>query len=84
MLPLLIVQAEFGRADAPRVAAMAVAMNQAVMACAPGAFGVLRDLTGSYVPALMLAISAPLLALRLVLAGAAGSKPLPIRSGAEC
>ncbi len=84
VLPLLIVQAEFGRADAPRVAAMAVAMNQAVMACAPGAFGVLRDLTGSYVPALMLAISAPLLALRLVLAGAAGSKPLPTRSGAEC
>ncbi|WP_165982268.1 MFS transporter [Dankookia rubra] len=72
VLPLLIVQAEFGRTDAPRAAAMAVAMNQAVMACAPGIFGALRDLTGSYLPALVLAIVAPLVATRLVLAGATG------------
>ncbi|MBV1800418.1 hypothetical protein [Siccirubricoccus sp. G192] len=81
MLPLLIVQAEFGRADAPRVAAMAVAMNQAVMACAPGIFGALRDLTGSYLPALVLATVVPLVAARLVLTGAAGGGQCPPRPG---
>jgi cyanate permease len=48
LLPPIIAQAEFEPADTPRVVAMVTAVNQAVFAFAPFAFGVLHDLTGGY------------------------------------
>ncbi len=57
-LPALILQAELDRADVLRAVALATAVNQALFAFAPGVFGVLRDLTGSY--ALPLAVAAVL------------------------
>lgn len=44
-LPALIAQAEFVRADVPRVVALTVAIGQAVYAFAPAAFGLLREAT---------------------------------------
>lgn len=46
-LPPMIAQAEFTRADVGRVVALVTAVNQATYALTPGAFGLLRDLTGS-------------------------------------
>jgi cyanate permease len=48
LLPPIIAQAEFEPADIPRVVATVTAVNQAVFAFAPFAFGVLHDLTGGY------------------------------------
>jgi len=48
-LPPLIAQTEFERIDVGKVVALAIAINQAVMAFGPVVFGVLHDLTGSYV-----------------------------------
>ncbi len=48
LLPPIIAQAEFEPADIPRVVALVTAINQAVFAFAPFAFGALHDLTGSY------------------------------------
>ena len=48
-LPPLIVQKEFPAADAGKVVALIVAINQAVFALAPVALGVIRDLEDSYV-----------------------------------
>ena len=45
LLRPIIAQAEFQPADIPRIVA---AVNQAVFAFAPFAFGALHDLTGSY------------------------------------
>lgn len=44
-LPALIAQAEFVRADVPRVVALTVAIGQGVYAFAPAAFGFLRQAT---------------------------------------
>jgi MFS family permease len=43
----LIAQAEFARADVPRVIALVVAMNQVVFAFGPAVLGVLRDAAGT-------------------------------------
>jgi cyanate permease len=48
LLPPIIAQAEFEPADNPRVVALVTAVNQAVFAFAPFAFGLLHDLTGGY------------------------------------
>jgi len=48
LLPPIIVQAEFEPADTPRVVALVTAVNQAVFAFAPLAFGLCHDLTGGY------------------------------------
>jgi cyanate permease len=48
LLPPIIAQAEFEPADIPRVVAMVTAVDQAVFAFAPFAFGVLHDITGGY------------------------------------
>ena len=47
-LPPLIAQREFRPADVGMVVALVTAINQAVFAFAPAAFGALRDVSGSY------------------------------------
>ena len=66
MMPL-IVQNEFRPADVGTVVALVTAINQAVFALAPGAFGWLRDLTESYSVAFLIAGAVQLVAA-LVLA----------------
>ncbi|MEI6160048.1 MAG: MFS transporter [Roseococcus sp.] len=46
-LPPMIAQAEFTPGDVGRVVALMTAVNQAVYAFAPAAFGLIRDATGS-------------------------------------
>jgi len=68
-LPPLIVQAEFARADVPRVVALSVAVGQSVFAFAPGVFGALHDAMGTYLAPLVLAVAVQVAAAALVLAG---------------
>lgn len=68
-LPPLIAQAEFDRADVPRAVALAVAVNQAVFAFAPGVFGALRDATDGYAAPLVLAVILQLGGAAIVLLG---------------
>jgi len=68
-LPPLIAQAEFDRADVPRAVALAVAVNQAVFAFAPGVFGALRDATDGYAAPLAVAVALQLCGAVVVLAG---------------
>jgi MFS family permease len=51
----LIAQKEFRPTDVGTVVALVTAINQAVFALAPGIFGWLRDLTGGYLEAFLLA-----------------------------
>ena len=74
-LPPLVAQAEFDRADVARVVALVTAINQAVFAFAPGTFGVLRDLTGSYSAPLLLAVAAQLCGAALALYGRRQARP---------
>jgi MFS family permease len=62
-LPPMIIQREFAARDVGRAVALAIAINQAVFAFAPGVLGALRDIGGSY--ALPFAIAA---AIQLVAA----------------
>ena len=68
-LPPLIVESEFDAADAGRVVALAIAVNQASFSFAPGVFGALHDLAGSYTAPLALAGLLHTTAAVLVLAG---------------
>jgi cyanate permease len=68
-LPPLIAQAELDRADVLRAVALMTAVNQALFAFAPGVFGVLRDLTGSYGLPLALAAALQLAGAILILVG---------------
>jgi MFS family permease len=68
-LPPLIAQAEFDRADVLRVVALVMAVNQALFAFAPGLFGALRDLTGSYALPLALAAALQIVAAFLIMLG---------------
>ncbi len=68
-LPPLIAQVEFDRADVLRVVALVTAVNQALFAFAPGLFGALRDLTGSYALPLALAGGLQIAAAVLVMLG---------------
>ena len=76
-LPALIAQAELERADVLRAVALVTAVNQALFAFAPGVFGALRDLTGSYALPLMLAAALDLAGVILILAGRPVSGPSP-------
>lgn len=71
-LPPLIAEREFAPADLGRVVALAVAINQSVFSFAPGIFGALHDLAGSYAAPLALAIALHLTASLLVLGGRSG------------
>jgi len=68
-LPPLIAQAEFDRADVLRVVALVTALNQALFAFAPGLFGALRDLTGSYALPLTVAAALQIAAAVLIMLG---------------
>ena len=68
-LPPLIVEREFEPVDAGRVVAFAIAINQATFSFAPGVFGALHDLVGSYAGPLALAVALHSMAIMLVLAG---------------
>jgi MFS family permease len=68
-LPPLIAQAEFDRADVLRVVALVTALNQALFAFAPGLFGALRDVTGSYALPLALAAALQIAAAILIMLG---------------
>jgi len=69
LLPPIIAQAEFEPADIPRVVALVTAINQAVFAFAPFAFGVLHDFTGGYAVAFSVAAAFQLAAGAIVLSG---------------
>jgi hypothetical protein len=69
LLPPIIAQAEFGPADIPRVVALLTAINQAVFAFAPFAFGVLHDVTGGYAVTFSVAAVFQLAAGAIVLTG---------------
>ena len=71
-LPPLIAQAEFEGADVPLAVALAVAVNQAVFAFAPGIFGVLYAATGGYAAPLILAAAAQIAAAALIMIGRKG------------
>jgi MFS family permease len=68
-LPPLIVESEFAAADAGRVVALAIAVNQASFSFAPGVFGAVYDLAGSYAAPLALAVVLQTTAAVLVLSG---------------
>jgi cyanate permease len=68
-LPALIAQAEFDRRDVPRVVALVTAINQAAFAFAPGVFGALRDLTGSYTAPIACAAALQVAAAIVIFAG---------------
>jgi cyanate permease len=68
-LPPLIAQAELDRADLLRAVALVTAVNQALFAFAPGVFGAMRDITGSYAAPLMLAATLDFAGAILILAG---------------
>jgi hypothetical protein len=61
-LPPLIAQSEFRPADVGTVVALVTAINQAVFALAPAIFGALRDYTGNYVVAFLMAAAAQVVA----------------------
>jgi MFS family permease len=68
-LPPLIAQAEFEHVDVGKVVALAIAINQAVMAFGPAVFGILHDVTGSYVVPFALANILEVAAALILLAG---------------
>ena len=74
-LPPLIAQAEFRPADVGKVVALAIAINQAVMAFGPAAFGFLHDATGSYAAPFALANLLEVAAAFILLAG---RRPVPV------
>jgi cyanate permease len=76
LLPPIIAQAEFESADIPRVVALVTAINQAVFAFAPFAFGALHDLTGSYTVPFSTAAVFELAAGVIVLTGRQMLKPI--------
>ena len=68
-LPPLIAEAEFETVDVGRAVALVIAINQATFSFAPGIFGVLHDLAGSYAAPLALAVALQTSAAVLVLLG---------------
>lgn len=68
-LPPLIAQVEFDRADIPRIVGLVTAVNQTVLAFAPGVIGALHDATGGYVIPFALAAAIQSLAAIVILLG---------------
>ncbi|HXP72628.1 MAG TPA: MFS transporter [Stellaceae bacterium] len=78
-LAALVAQAEFDRIDVPRVVALATAINQALFAFAPGVFGALRDLMGSYTLLIAFAAALQFAAALLILTGRTATRRAPAR-----
>jgi cyanate permease len=76
LLPPIIAQAEFEPADIPRIVALVTAINQAVFAFAPFAFGALHDLNDSYALPFSAAAILQLAAGGIVLTGRQMLKPV--------
>jgi len=74
LLLLLIVQAEFDRADVARVVGWAMALNAATFAFGPACLGALRDLSGSYTTPFSLAALVQVAAAIIVLVGKGSSR----------
>lgn len=73
-LPPLILQVEHNRTDVVRAVALFTAVNQIVYAFAPGIFGVMRDMAGSYTGPFLLAGAAQL-AAAVIVASSGRSRP---------
>lgn len=77
-LPPLILQSEQRPVDVGRALALLTAINQVVFAFGPGAFGLLRDLTGSYtVPFVLAAVTQVISALVVMSGGRAPAAAAP-------
>jgi MFS family permease len=68
-LPPLIAQAEFDSADVGMVVALVTGINQVVFGLAPAIFGMLHDLTGSYMVPFTLAWVLQIIAAMIVAIG---------------
>ncbi len=68
-LPPLIAQREFPPETISRVVALITAVNQAVFAFAPAVLGILRDISGSYLVAFLVAAAVELVAGCVVILG---------------
>jgi predicted MFS family arabinose efflux permease len=68
-LPPLIAQREFRPADVGTVVALVIAINQAIFAFAPAILGTLRDYTGNYVAAFLIAAAAQAVAAAVIVYG---------------
>jgi MFS family permease len=68
-LPPLIAQREFAETAVPRVVALVTAVNQAVFAFAPAAFGVLREASGAYAVPFLAAAMVQVIAGAVVIRG---------------
>jgi len=68
-LPPLIAQREFRPADVGTVVALVIAINQAIFAFAPAILGTLRDYTGNYVMAFLIAAAAQAVAAAIIVYG---------------
>jgi len=68
-LPPLIAQREFRPADVGTVVALVIAINQAIFAFAPAILGTLRDYTGNYVVAFLIAAAAQAVAAAIIVYG---------------
>jgi predicted MFS family arabinose efflux permease len=66
-LPAVIVHAEFSAASFGLIIGLSGAISQFALALAPGAFGLLHDLTGNYDAVLLVCIGLQLLGSALVL-----------------
>jgi MFS family permease len=71
LLPPLIAQAEFARADVARVVGLVTAINQATFAFGPVFFGALHDVTGTYAVPFALAALVQIMAAGVVVTGRA-------------
>ena len=71
-MPPLILQSEQRPLDVGRALALLTAINQIVFAFGPGAFGLLRDLTGDYTVPFILAAVTQLLSALIVVSGGRG------------
>jgi len=69
LLPPLIAQSEYGEAEVPRVVGLVVAVNIATFAFGPACLGVVRDLSGTYTVAFLLAAVAQVTAAIAILVG---------------
>jgi MFS family permease len=68
-LPPLIAQREFPPETVSRVVALVTAVNQAIFAFAPAVLGVLREVSGSYLVAFLVAAAVQLVAACVVILG---------------
>lgn len=75
-LPPLIAQREHVPGDVPRVVALITAVNQAVFAFAPAVIGLIREATGGYALAFLVAVAVQVIASAVVILGR-----VPFRAG---